>query len=81
MAVADEVLTPLEQQIIATYIEASSLTDVEIAEFYQKLKNREFVLADITIPKDAADLYKLYLLDIAVMAVHSDLSVVNEEMV
>lgn len=81
MAVADEVLTPLEQQIIATYIEASSLTDVEIAEFYQKLKNREFVLADITIPKEAADLYKLYLLDIAVMAVHSDLSVVNEEMV
>lgn len=81
MAVADEVLTPLEQQIIATYIEASSLTDAEIAEFYQKLKNREFVLADITIPKDAADLYKLYLLDIAVMAVHSDLSVVNEEMV
>lgn len=79
MSIIDGQIVEIEQQILSVYLDASSMSGVEKKEFKKKLVSKDFSIYDIKVPKHAAKLYKLYLLDLAVLTIYSDVSVMNEE--
>ena len=79
MSIADGQIVDIEQQILSVYLNASNMKGAEKKEFSQRLENKEFSIYDIKVPKHAARLYKLYLLDLAVLTIYSDVSVMDEE--
>lgn len=79
MALVDNKVTLRERQILSVFLNASNMTEEEKEEFEAKFELRSLAIQDIKLTKEADVLYKFYLLDIAVLTVHSDLSVVNEE--
>lgn len=81
MSLVDDIISPIENQIINIFLYASSMNEEERANFQQKMEEKWFSIHDIKLPQDAGVLFKLYLLDMAVLTVHSDLSVINEEVV
>lgn len=79
MSLIDGQIAESEQQILSVYLKASNLKGAGKKKFHQKLDNGEFSIYDIKVPKHAARLYKLYLLDLAVLTIYSDVSVMDEE--
>lgn len=79
MSMVDNEMTAQEKQILSVFLSASNMTEQEKDVFNAQLTSKSLTIQDILLPKEADVLYKYYLLDIAVLTVHSDLSVMNEE--
>lgn len=79
MSLVDGRVVETEQQILSVFLKASNLKGVEKKAFNLKLESKDFSIYDIVVPKHAARLYKLYLLDLAVLTIYSDVSVMDEE--
>ncbi len=79
MSIVDGNIVEIEKQILSVYLSASNMSSAEKNEFNQKLENKAFSIYDIKVPKHAARLYKLYLLDLAVLTIYSDVSIMDDE--
>ena len=79
MSLVDHVIEDSEEQILAVYLASSNMDGQAIKDFKQKLADDNLTINDIKIPKDADELYKFYLIDMAVLTVHADLSAMNDE--
>src|SRR5690554_7198516 len=79
MSLVDHVIEDSEEQILSIYLASSNMDDHSKKEFKQKLADDNISIDDITLPTDADELYKFYLIDMAVLTVHSDLSAMNDE--
>src|SRR5690554_997344 len=79
MSLVDHIVEDSEEQILSVYLASSNMDDNARKEFKQNLEDGNISIDDIVIPLDADDLYKFYLIDMAVLTVHSDLSAMNDE--
>ncbi|PKR81977.1 hypothetical protein CW751_01165 [Brumimicrobium salinarum] len=81
MSQVDHKIADAEDQILNVYLATANMEEDAKKEFRQKLKNEELFLTDIVLPDQNDDLYKFYLLDMAILTVHSDLSAISEEII
>ena len=79
MSRVDHKVEEVEAQILTVYLASVYMDDKRRKEFKQKLANEELYIEDIVLPDQNDYLYKFYLLDMAVLTVHSDLSAIGEE--
>jgi hypothetical protein len=81
MSRVDHKIQEIEDQILTVYLASANMDDKSRKEFKQKLEDDELYIEDIVLPDENDDLYKFYLVDMAVLTVHSDLSEMSEEIV
>src|SRR5690554_1057228 len=81
MSLVDHVIEDSEEQILAVYLASSNMDEQTKKDFKQKLTDDNLTIDDIKVPIDADELYKFYLIDMAALTVHSDLSAMNDEIV
>ncbi|PWH85251.1 LETM1-related biofilm-associated protein [Brumimicrobium oceani] len=81
MSRVDHKIAEIEDQILTVYLASANMDDSSRKAFKQKLANEEIYIEDIVLPDENDDLYKFYLVDMAVLTVHSDLSAMSEEIV
>jgi|SRR5690554_98258 len=81
ISLIDHEIEEAEEQILSIFLASSNMDDQSRKEFKQKLNDDNISINDIVVPKDADDLYKFYLIDMAVLTVHSDLSAMNDEII
>lgn len=79
VSLSDQEVIPEEQLILTVFLEASEMDDADFKVFSERLKNGQITIEDIKIPKDAGNLYKLYLLDMGVLTANVDLSFLKDE--
>lgn len=79
IALADQKVIPEEQLILTVFLEASEMDEKDLKTFKSDLRQNKITIEDIKIPKDAGNLYKLYLLDMGVLTANVDLSFATEE--
>jgi hypothetical protein len=79
MSRVDHKIQEAEDQILTVYLASANMEDKRRKEFKQKLADEKLVIEDIVLPDRNDDLYKFYLVDMAVLTVHSDLSAIGEE--
>ena len=80
-SLADGNIDPAEQTLIDVFVSSANLDEPRIKEFKEKLESGLIKLKDIELPDDEDLLYKHFLIDMAVLTVHSDLSALDDEMV
>jgi ribosomal protein L7/L12 len=81
MSLVDHEIEDSEEQILSIYLASSNMDDKARKEFKQKLADDDISIEEIKTPKDADELYKFYLIDMAVLTVHADLSAMNDEII
>lgn len=81
MSRVDHKTAEIEDQILTVYLASANMDEHDRKEFKQKLINEELLIGDIVLPDQENDLYKYYLVDMAVLTVHSDLAAMSEEIV
>jgi len=81
ISLIDHEIEEAEEQILSIFLASSNMDEQSRKEFKQKLNDDNISINDIVVPKDADDLYKFYLIDMAVLTVHSDLSAMNDEII
>lgn len=81
MSRVDHKIAEAENQILSVYLASANMDDHARKEFRQKLKDEKLYIEDIVLPDKNDDLYKFYLLDMAILTVHSDLSAMSEEII
>lgn len=81
MSRVDHKIQEAEDQILTVYLASANMEDKSRKEFKQKLVEDKLFIEDILLPDENDDLYKFYLVDMAVLTVHSDLSEMSEEIV
>lgn len=80
-SLADGTIDAPEQTLIDVFISSANVDNQHIRSFKQKLKASDISLDDIDLPSEEDILYKHFLIDMAVLTVHSDLSALDDEMV
>lgn len=80
-SLADGIIESQEQTILDVFTASANISDENKKEFKSKVLKGELNLSSIELPDDNDVLYKLYLLDVATMTVHSDLSALDSEIV
>lgn len=80
-SLADGTIDSPEQTLIDVFVSSANVDDNSITDFKRKLLENDLKLQDIDLPDDEDILYKHFLIDIAVLTVHSDLSALDDEMV
>lgn len=80
-SLADGTIDDPEQTLIDVFISSANIDNANIKAFKQKLKDTDVTLNDIILPSKDDVLYKHFLIDMAVLTVHSDLSALDDEMV
>ncbi|WP_107039446.1 LETM1-related biofilm-associated protein [Brumimicrobium mesophilum] len=75
----DHKTVEIEDQILSVYLASANMDDQARKDFKQKLADDSLTIEDIVLPDQNDDLYKFYLLDMAVLTVQSDLSEMSEE--
>lgn len=80
-SLADGIIESQEQTILDVFTASANISDEDKKEFKSKVLKGELNLSSIELPDDNDVLYKLYLLDVATMTVHSDLSALDSEIV
>lgn len=81
MSRVDHKIAENEDQILTVYLASANMDDASRKEFRQNLADGKLYIEDIVLPDQNDDLYKFYLVDMAVLTVHSDLSAMSEEIV
>lgn len=76
---ADGVIESQEQTILDVFAASANIEESKKKQFKERVINEKLSLSEIEIPDEDDELYKLYLLDIATMTVHSDLSALDSE--
>lgn len=80
MSAIDHRIEDGEDQILEIYLSSSNMSASEKKELRQKIESKSLSIKDINVPKHTDELYKFYLIDMAILTVHSDLSAMNEEL-
>lgn len=80
-SLADGNIDPAEQTLIDVFLSSGNLDEPKIKNFKSRLEEGLIKLEDVDLPDDEDILYKHFLIDIAVLTVHSDLSALDDEMV
>lgn len=80
MSSASDKVEDIQKYTLSIFLDASELNENEKKEFLQKTEDKKLKVSDIKIPKEVPDLYKLYLIDMAVLAVNSDISTLKNKM-
>lgn len=80
-SLADGIIESQEQTILDVFTASANISDEDKKEFKSKVLKGKLNLSSIELPDDNDVLYKLYLLDVATMTVHSDLSALDSEIV
>ncbi|MDX1652895.1 MAG: LETM1-related biofilm-associated protein [Brumimicrobium sp.] len=77
----DGVIEPAEQNILDVFLSSSSIDDKKKREFRRRIDQKDLSISSITLPDENDILYKYYLVDVATLTVHSDLSAMDTEIV
>mgnify|MGYP001199031587 CR=1 FL=1 len=80
-SLADGTIDAPEQTLIDVFISSANSEDEFTHEFKRKLNAKDIGISDIILPKECSWLFKLFLTDMAVLTVHSDLTALDDEMV
>lgn len=80
MSKADHKTQDIEDQILTVYLASANMEDKTKKEFKQKYTEEKLCIEDISLPDRDDDLYKFYLVDMAVLTVHSDLTEMSNEL-
>jgi hypothetical protein len=80
-SLADGIIESQEQTILDVFTASANLPESDKKVFKANVLNGNLALSSIELPDDNDELYKLYLLDVAAMTVHSDLSALDSEIV
>lgn len=80
-SLADGTIDAPEQTLIDVFVSSANVDDATVKNFKNRLIEKSIKLDDIKLPDDDDILYKHFLIDIAVLTVHSDLSALDDEMV
>lgn len=80
-SLADGIIESQEQTILDVFTASANIPEDDKKEFKSNVLNDALNLSSIELPDDSDELYKLYLLDVATMTVHSDLSALDSEIV
>lgn len=78
---ADGVIESQEQTILDVFTASANISEESKKAFKSNFLEGDLKLSSIELPDDDDELYKLYLLDVATMTVHSDLSALDSEIV
>lgn len=80
MSLIDNNIDEAEQQILSIFLASAELTKEDRHSFEEKIKDKAISIQDIQIPDQIDELYKFYLVDMAILTVHADLSEMSEEL-
>lgn len=80
-SLADGNVDSAEQTLIDVFVSSSNVDELNIKNFKTKLEDGALKLEDIDLPDHEDLLYKHFLIDMAVLTVHSDLSALDDEIV
>ncbi len=80
-SLADGNVDSAEQTLIDVFVSSSTVDEVNIKNFKTKLEEGSLKLEDIDLPDNEDLLYKHFLIDMAVLTVHSDLSALDDEII
>jgi len=80
-SLVDGNISASEQTLIDVFISSANIDEAEMKEFKKGLKENTISIRDIKLPDKKDLLYKLFLIDMAVLTVHSDLAALDSELV
>lgn len=80
-SLADGTIDSPEKTLIDVFIASASIDNAKIRTFKDSLSKGEVKFTDIQLPGEEDVLYKHYLIDMAVLTVHSDLSALDDELI
>lgn len=80
-SLADGTIDVPEQTLIDVFVSSANVDDATVKNFKTRLVEKNIKLDDIELPDNDDILYKHFLIDIAVLTVHSDLSALDDEMI
>lgn len=80
-SLADGIIESQEQTILDVFTASANIPEGNKKEFKSNVLDGKLKLSSIELPDDTDELYKLYLLDVATMTVHSDLAALDSEIV
>ncbi|PHR50001.1 MAG: hypothetical protein COA32_02380 [Fluviicola sp.] len=80
-SLADGIIESQEQTILDVFTASANISEEDKKIFKSNFLKGDLNLSSIELPDDNDVLYKLYLLDVATMTVHSDLSALDSEIV
>ena len=81
MSLVDDQIEKSEKKILSTFLSSSIFTETDRKSFKKRLKEKSITLADVHLPDEDDDLFKFYLVDMAILTIHSDLSTMTDEYV
>lgn len=79
MSLIDNKVDREEEQILSIFLTSANLTKEDRKTFKAQLKQRAITISDIQVPDTIDELYKYYLIDMAILTLHTDLSEINDE--
>ena len=80
-SLADGNVDSAEQTLIDVFVSSANVDEPKIKNFKAKLEEGSIKLEDIDLPDEDDLLYKHFLIDMAVLTVHSDLSALDDEII
>lgn len=80
-SLADGIIESQEQTILDVFTASANISENEKKAFKASVLNGDLNLSSIDLPDDSDMLYKLYLMDVGTMTVHSDLSALDSEII
>lgn len=80
MSLIDNQLDIGEKQILSIFLDSAELTKEDRQAFNKRIENKSITMEDIQLPDQIDSLYKYYLIDMAILTVHADLSEMSEEL-
>ena len=80
-SLADGVINSSEQTLLNVFVSSANIDRGKLRNFKQQLKQHEINIDTIELPDEEDKLFKNYLIDLAVLTVHSDLTALSNEIV
>lgn len=80
-SLADGVINSSEQTLLNVFVSSANINRDKLRTFNQQLKHHELTVDNIQLLEKADKLFKNYLIDLAVLTVHSDLTALSAEIV
>lgn len=77
MSITDNKVDDEKESLISTLLKTPYIMEESKQNFQEQIGNKSLTINNIVIPNDAEDLYKFYLIDMAILTLHSDISNVN----
>jgi hypothetical protein len=80
-SLADGIIESQEQTILDVFTASANISENEKKAFKASILKGDLKLSSIDLPDDSDMLYKLYLMDVGTMTVHSDLAALDSEII